>query len=230
MEQVTGLTAHMVRYRREKPEYKKFLESAMKERKAKALEMFKPKVPPSTLIAIPSTSTARPTRPNIPSTSKSACLPPSLPRTVPQTSLAVTPRDTDLLETPQPTPLVAKRKASTSPVAVGTRKPRPRIESEDRLPMKIAPLKEVVPPAPPAVTTGEIISSKRKRELSSPSGTPSPQRPRFIRQNTSPAAPSEPVMTTFEVPNTPSPPGIARGLSSPDLSTVKSAISKLQSF
>ncbi|GLV33610.1 hypothetical protein CBL_20305 [Carabus blaptoides fortunei] len=69
MEQVTGLTAHMVRYRREKPEYKKFLESAMKERKAKALELFKPKVPPSTLIAIPSTSTARPTWPNIPSTS-----------------------------------------------------------------------------------------------------------------------------------------------------------------
>ncbi|GLV46633.1 hypothetical protein CBL_20908 [Carabus blaptoides fortunei] len=193
MEQVTGLTAHMVRYRREKPEYKKFLELAMKERKVKALEMFKAKVPPSAPLAIPSTSMARPIRPNIPSPSKYTCFPPSP---------------------------ALKLRSQHHQSLNGKRQHLPSQ-------WKLTPAKEIMPPAPPAVTTGENITSKRKRESSSPSGTPTPQKSRLIRQNTSPAACSELEMIILEETNTPPLPGTARSVSSPDLFPAKSPIPKL---
>ncbi|GLV33601.1 hypothetical protein CBL_20298, partial [Carabus blaptoides fortunei] len=199
MEQVTGLTAHMVRYRREKPEYKKFLEIAVKERKEQARKTFQLRAPSTFPPAIPKPTLAPSTRPNIPTLPRSPCTPPSsLP------SVIATPSKSTTLNVDIPDgnvlPTTVKRKASTSPATVKHRTTRPRTESVGPLTVECSPPVKEVPTTAPAVTAS--VTSKRKRETSSPPGTPSPQRQRLFRLNSSPADSSGRSMTDLTTPPT----------------------------
>ncbi|GLV33435.1 hypothetical protein CBL_20174 [Carabus blaptoides fortunei] len=215
MEQATGLTAHMVRYRREKPEYKKFLEIAIKERKEAASKIFQSRPPSSAPKATPSSPMASTSRPNIPTIPNPTCFPPSPTQHVSPTPSVAT---SFIADTPDGNILTTtnKRKASTSPAAATHLKTRPRTEPGDRLVEEgSAPVVDV-PTTPPAVTAG--IPSKRKREAGSPSGTPSPQRPRTQRLNSSPADLSEHEMTSLTTSPTTTE-GRTRSTSEADLST-----------
>ncbi|GLV40877.1 hypothetical protein CBL_08451 [Carabus blaptoides fortunei] len=136
---------------------------------------------------IPKPTPAPSTRPNIPTLPRSPCTPPSsLPSVIAtpskSTTLNVDISDGNVL------PTTVKRKASTSPATVKHRTTRPRTEFVE------------VPTTAPAVTAS--VTSKRKRETSSPPGTPSPQRQRLFRLNSSPADSSGRSMTDLTTPPT----------------------------
>lgn len=151
MEIVTGLSQNMIRYRREKPEYKKFLEAAIKERREKSLKIFKPREKlPAPQPAVPSTS-AQATTPGTCTHATSPTLArlhqyrqePQLPATMPRSQPPS--RNPPSIK---PMTATAKRKATISPsTAVRTvrQKTGPKPITSKTTPLTIQPVTERTP-------------------------------------------------------------------------------------